>query len=287
MRIHLELEPPSGAPQERPVPGRAVWLAVIGLLVAAGAWVAFSSASTRSPGKITACVEKKGGEARIVKSRQRCKRGERKVTWAKVGPVGPAGAPGETGPVGPQGPAGAQGRTGLTGPPGIDDFNDVEGMPCTRDSQQGTIDLTFDSGVAIPRCSIPGEGPICGDGVQETGEACDDGNDDPHDDCTNSCATAACGDSVVAVGQEECDVGGTVDSPDCDAASCTIAYCGDNEVNAARNEVCDDGGNSGTCDDDCTSAGCGDGFVNPVAGEQCDDGNVANNDGCSSVCLIE
>jgi cysteine-rich repeat protein len=33
--------------------------------------------------------------------------------------------------------------------------------------------------------------------------------------------------------------------------------------------------------------GCGDGVVQVSAGEQCDDGNVASDDGCSEVCLIE
>ena len=288
MRIRLEMEP-SSAPSPAPgMPLRSVWVAVIGLLVGAGAWVAFSSASGSSPDQITACVQKKGGEARILRAGQRCTRGETRVTWAKVGPVGPQGETGETGDVGPEGPAGVQGASGAPGPPGIDDFNDIAGMPCTRGSQQGTIELTFDASVAIPRCSIPGEGAVCGDGVTEGGEACDDGNDDPHDACTNSCQTAACGDTVVQVGVEQCDPGLSPNAG-CDA-NCTIAYCGDGQENSARGEACDtgmEGRSTAACDADCSNSMCGDGFVNPAFGEQCDDGNVANGDGCSAACLIE
>lgn len=291
MRVRLEMEPSGAGSQARAVPLRVVWLAVVGLVIGAGAWVAFSNASGGSPDEITACVERKGGEARIVRAGQRCKRGEIRVTWSKIGLVGPpgeAGEAGETGPVGAQGAQGAQGAIGLPGPPGIDDFNDIEGMPCTRGSQQGTIELTFDASVARPRCSIPGEGAICGDGVTEGGEGCDDGNDDPHDACTNSCQPPSCGDSVVQVGAEQCDPGSSANAG-CDA-NCTVAYCGDGDVNTARGEACDsgtEGGSNATCDADCSIPACGDGFVNPSAGEQCDDGNAINGDGCSNVCLVE
>jgi cysteine-rich repeat protein len=279
MRVRVEIEPPTGARHARPVPLRGIGLTVIGLLAGAGLWVGFSIASSGSPDQITACVDKKGGEARIVKAGQGCKRGERTVTWAKVGPIGPEGV---------QGPEGAQGQTGPPGPPGIDDFNDIQGMPCTRGSQQGTIELTFEASVARPRCSLPGEGPICGDGVQETGEGCDDGNDNPHDACTNSCTPAACGDAVVQVGTEQCDAGSSA-SATCDA-DCTIAYCGDGQVNNAHGEVCDaglDGNSSATCDSDCSVPTCGDAFVNKPAGEQCDDGNSVNGDGCSNTCAFD
>ena len=39
----------------------------------------------------------------------------------------------------------------------------------------------------------------------QAGEACDDGNDDPRDDCTNACELARCGDGIVHRGVEECD----------------------------------------------------------------------------------
>ncbi|HMG19681.1 MAG TPA: OmpA family protein, partial [Kofleriaceae bacterium] len=53
----------------------------------------------------------------------------------------------------------------------------------------------------------------CGDGRVSGAEACDDGNTDDTDDCTNRCLVAACGDGVVAR-TEECDNSATPDHPD-------------------------------------------------------------------------
>jgi hypothetical protein len=47
-------------------------------------------------------------------------------------------------------------------------------------------------------------GPVCGDGVVDTGEACDDGNDLGDDACAG-CAWATCGDGLVRRGVEDCD----------------------------------------------------------------------------------
>jgi hypothetical protein len=64
-----------------------------------------------------------------------------------------------------------------------------------------------------------GGGGMCGDGVVDADETCDDQNDDPRDDCTNECQAAMCGDGVAGAG-ETCD-----DADDDDADSCTAA-CG-------------------------------------------------------------
>jgi cysteine-rich repeat protein len=45
----------------------------------------------------------------------------------------------------------------------------------------------------------------CGNGVIDTGEACDDGNTVDTDACTSTCQIAVCGDGVVYAGVEECD----------------------------------------------------------------------------------
>jgi cysteine-rich repeat protein len=250
------------------------------LAVAGGALSAGSSASRST---ITACVQKKSGAARLVSSGTRCRAGERKVTWKRIGPVGKTGTPGSPGA------AGAQGAQGAQGPPGIDDFNDVDGMPCTRDDGPGTIELVYGSGhVARPRCVRPGDGPVCGDGIQEGGEACDDGNTNPTDDCTNSCADFTCGDGVTHTtgpNPEQCDAGTTTAICDSD---CTTAYCGDGTTNSARGEQCDNngGGYSNICDNDCTTPSCGDGNVNPAV-EECDDANPTPGDGCDQFCKIE
>lgn len=89
---------------------------------------------------------------------------------------------------------------------------------------------------------------VCGDGVVEGAETCDDGNSIDEDECTNACQQAACGDGIVGPGEE-----------------------------------CDDGGASMTCDADCTEVACGDGEINEAAGEACDDGNMKGGP-CSLSC---
>jgi cysteine-rich repeat protein len=103
-----------------------------------------------------------------------------------------------------------------------------------------------------------------------------------------------CGDGIVE-GDESCDDEG--ESVDCND-DCTPAICGDGVINVTAEEQCDDGAPSASCDDDCSSVVCGDGTHNALAGEQCDgtdldgascegegfDGGVL---GCSSSCLVD
>jgi cysteine-rich repeat protein len=49
-------------------------------------------------------------------------------------------------------------------------------------------------------------------------------------------------------------------------------------------EVCDDGGDSASCNFDCTAVRCGDGYINFAAGENCDDGNDEDGDACDATC---
>lgn len=97
--------------------------------------------------------------------------------------------------------------------------------------------------------------------------------------------TIVCGDGVVQ-GGELCDNGQPgVNTAACDR-DCTFAECGDNLVNFPAGEQCDTGGASASCDSDCTATVCGDGLVNPFAGEQCDDGNAVDTDGCRNDCTL-
>lgn len=125
--------------------------------------------------------------------------------------------------------------------------------------------------------------PVCGNGVVEPGELCDDGNTNDADGCTNRCGPATCGDGVVQPG-EECDDGNRDDTDGC-LASCAKARCGDGKVQAGV-EACDDGN---TLDTDgcvrCQPARCGDGVVQAGV-EACDDGNLVEDDGCSNVCKL-
>lgn len=68
--------------------------------------------------------------------------------------------------------------------------------------------------------------PVCGDGVLDAGEECDDGNLMDGDGCSANCTiTPYCGDGVLDAG-EECDDGNNVDGDDCSAV-CTIEYGGE------------------------------------------------------------
>ena len=123
--------------------------------------------------------------------------------------------------------------------------------------------------------------PRCGDGLQQTDEACDDGNTVQTDSCLNDCTMARCGDGVIQDGVEQCD-----GSEDC-SEGCILMTCGNGVVEGT--EVCDDGNEvlTDACAN-CRPARCGDGLVRSdkalgEAGyEACDDGNTDRSD-CSVV----
>ncbi len=121
---------------------------------------------------------------------------------------------------------------------------------------------------------------VCGNGIVEPGEGCDDGN----------VLTEAC-----AYGAKSC----TVCASDCTQRPGATSFCGDGKLRGA--EACDDGntvagdGCSATCtlEPSVTCVGepsvckgiCGDGIAGP--GEKCDDGNLIAGDGCSAACAFE
>jgi cysteine-rich repeat protein len=130
----------------------------------------------------------------------------------------------------------------------------------------------------------------CGDAIQKTSgtntEECDDGNSSNTDACTNACKVARCGDQFVWNGHEECDDGNANDQDDCTNA-CKVARCGDGirKTSGTNTEECDDGNSSNTdaCTNACKNAVCGDQFV-WSGHEECDDGNSSNTDACTSTC---
>ncbi len=129
--------------------------------------------------------------------------------------------------------------------------------------------------------------PVCGDTFLDPGEECDDGNTVNFDGCTVECLLEPyCGDGTVDSG-EECDDGNTTDGDDCSSTCQLEGVCGNGIVEG--DEYCDDGNtvwDFDGCDADCSRYPiCGDTFVDP--GEQCDDGNTTFGDGCSPECLLE
>jgi cysteine-rich repeat protein len=101
---------------------------------------------------------------------------------------------------------------------------------------------------------------VCGDGILDTGEACDDGaanSDSTPDACRTDCRSPWCGDGVTDAG-EQCDDGGDNSDTEPDA-----------------------------CREGCVDPTCGDGVTDTDAGEECDDGNLESHDRCSSGCTEE
>jgi hypothetical protein len=60
--------------------------------------------------------------------------------------------------------------------------------------------------------------------------------------------------------------------------------CGDGTLDVTAGEICDDGGESATCNVDCTPAVCGDGVVDMAAGEECDD--MGESAACDADCTL-
>lgn len=85
----------------------AIAAGIVGLLIGGGSY----AIAAGSGGKVNACVHKANGNLYI---KAKCQRGDRKISWSKVGPRG------ATGVAGPRGAAGAAGTTGPAGPVKLD-----------------------------------------------------------------------------------------------------------------------------------------------------------------------
>lgn len=134
--------------------------------------------------------------------------------------------------------------------------------------------------------TIAAEFSVCGNGVLERGEECDDGNVRDDDACTRACRKAVCGDGVRWGGVEVCDDGNAVAGDGCNKTCTSTEVCGNGIIDREVGEVCDPP-NAGGCSADCRSTlGCGNGIVDP--GEECDYGFGNNGDDtdCRSDCVI-
>lgn len=91
----------------------------------------------------------------------------------------------------------------------------------------------------VPTTSPDIVSPVCGDGLVQGSEQCDDGNLDDTDDCLHTCLLAICGDGLVQAGVEQCDLGGE-NWEACDS-DCTLPMCGDGLLNKKAGELCEEG----------------------------------------------
>ncbi len=123
---------------------------------------------------------------------------------------------------------------------------------------------------------------LCGNGILDPGEACDDNNNSSNDGCNATCSALESGFSCVLASPTTC-----------------LPVCGDNIVSGTRD--CEDG--NAIDGDGCSSACliepgygcfgtpstcvrvCGDGFK--TSDEACDDGNRIPGDGCDAACALE
>lgn len=130
-----------------------------------------------------------------------------------------------------------------------------------------------------------GPSPICGDGVLDRDEQCDDGEQNgPGQPCLADCTLNVCGDDDQGP-DEECDDGDDNGPGQPCKADCTLNVCGDGDQGPG--EECDAGMDNGpgqACLDGCVLNICGDG--DPGPGEGCDDGNRVDDDDCTNMCTL-
>ncbi|MCB9596034.1 MAG: hypothetical protein H6719_25155 [Sandaracinaceae bacterium] len=143
----------------------------------------------------------------------------------------------------------------------------ADGTPCNGGAG------TCDAGTCVT-------GSGCGNGVVDSGEACDDGNTTAFDgcepDCTFTCDTdTECDDGLTCNGSETCGATSHVCEPGTPADDGTAC-----STTAVPDGVCvtTPSGNQ------CVGAGCGNGVLD--GGEVCDDGNDVAADGCEADCTF-
>ena len=168
--------------------------------------------------------------------------------------------------------------------------------------------------------------PLCGNGITDVGETCDDGNTTSDDGCNNLCIIEpGCGNGYLEAG-EQCDDGNLIDGDNCTSTcqgepnGCYVSTEAIASMDGSVNDTCASSGymNGGylvdnisilcfgrdlaACDTTCTAVEgmlAGDGgillaceYTNCGNGteeflEDCDDGNTTSNDGCSNLCEVE
>ena len=206
------------------------------------------------------------------------------------------------------------------------------GEKCDEGQQQGSPGCSADCKTQDSSCTCtPGQAckcptPVCGDGIIEVGEQCDDKNSS-YPGCSATCqlepgyqcpfagapCVPVCGDGILVTPAEQCDPGMTIPNiakacnancsvnPGwvCDSTSCRQTVCGDGKVEGA--EGCDPLPKNNDLGDGCTplctaepscpatGGGCTTkcGDGLVLGGEQCDDANAVSGDGCSASCQVE
>jgi cysteine-rich repeat protein len=152
-------------------------------------------------------------------------------------------------------------------------------LPGDAASDASTVPATtVDASIPAAHDSAATEPSVCGNGVVESGEECDDGNDEIGDACIGCVVVPLCGNGVVEPG-EGCDA---LDAAVCDRCMPVAEpECGNGVVESG--EECDSEHESCV---ECRlyTALCGDAITN--GDDECDDGNDVEDDGCDNLCRV-
>jgi cysteine-rich repeat protein len=149
---------------------------------------------------------------------------------------------------------------------------------------------SFEDIINTVKESLVAAASICGNGILETKEECDDSNRRDNDGCSSTCLLeiGICGDGVVqSLLGEQCESGSHSPALSYSCKNCRFLslYCNDGKLDPG--EECDAGTQNSTspdalCRPDCSLSRCGDGVVDST--EICDDGNRTSGDGCDRYC---
>ncbi|MEM7156392.1 MAG: DUF4215 domain-containing protein [Myxococcota bacterium] len=73
--------------------------------------------------------------------------------------------------------------------------------------------------------------PVCGNGIPDIGEQCDDGNDDEFDECTTACTIPTCDDGIHDGEETDVDCGGPCDNGCAECLMCVVDEdCGEDNT---------------------------------------------------------
>ncbi len=171
-------------------------------------------------------------------------------------------------------------------PSGVIVANDTacDAQPCCFVSNIGPdVNIPMDPACCVHFNGFLGLCPVCGNGILEAGEECDDNNTIGDDGCSPTCRIESL--CCLQCRNQE----GVAVNSDCVTTN-SVSNC--SGVNFG--EKCFTQGQTANvtrtfgvgCNNATEFCGhCGDGIVNP--GEECDDGNNGPNDGCSPQCRNE